>query len=93
MSRAPREIETAESVDTTVDGLTEDTLNTASVTCEIVGAGGKTVTREAEDLCLYQDCDLTIDKQVSCDGGATWGTTGTNVVDDGDDQRLRGDLV
>jgi len=58
--------------DLVVHGLTEDTLNEASVTCEIVGSGGKTITREDQDLCEARECEISLDKQVSCDGGNTF---------------------
>ena len=58
--------------------VTEDTLNSVSVTCEIVGsrdADGdpKTKTRTDDDLC--EVCPtLEVTKEVSCDGGDTWST-------------------
>jgi len=58
--------------DTTVSGLTEPTLNEATVVCEIVGSAGKTIERTAEDECETSVCEMNVDRQVSCDGGATW---------------------
>ena len=58
--------------DTSVSGLTEPTENTAQVVCEIVGSNGKTIENQAVDTCDLSICDVSVDRQVSCDGGATY---------------------
>src|SRR5206468_7156027 len=55
----------------TATGLTKDSCNTASVTCEIKGSVDpnnpghpKTLTGTAQDTC--ETCSVQIDKQISC---------------------------
>jgi hypothetical protein len=48
-----------------------DSCNTASVTCTIAGTA-KTITATDDDECAPPECQVLVDKQVSCDGGATW---------------------
>ena len=43
------------------------------MTCDIRGAGGKTTSDEATEECKV---DVWVDKQVSCDSGATWNDVG-----------------
>ncbi len=69
---------------------TPNLANTAKVVCEIVGANfpdgsPKTVSDEDADTC---ECAIDLDKQVSCDGGASWNdVTG---VDDPDGSLAEG---
>ncbi len=57
-------------------GVTADGLNAASVICQIAEAPGKTFVAGDQDVC--ETCTARVDKQVSCDAGATWedGCTG-----------------
>ena len=45
---------------------------------EIVGAPWNTIEAQDDDVCEVPlpDCDIDIDKQVSCDGGETWHDVG-----------------
>jgi hypothetical protein len=67
-----------------VDGLTTTTNNTVDVTCEIVGANGKTLSRTAEDECEVLNCLTRTpgfwgthagDRDPSKTGGETRGVT------------------
>src|SRR5436309_10934 len=58
----------------TITGLTEDSCNTASVTCEIVGSvdpnnpgHAKRLTGTAQDTC--ETCSVKVDKQIKCGAG------------------------
>src|SRR5438552_224729 len=55
----------------TITGLTQNSCNTASVTCEIVGSvdpnnpgHAKTLTATAQDTC--ETCSVQVDKQIKC---------------------------
>src|SRR5204863_5779270 len=55
-------------------GLTQNSCNTASVTCEIVGSvdpnnpgHAKTLTGTAQDTC--ETCSVKVDKQIKCGAG------------------------
>src|SRR5213592_2497773 len=59
----------------TITGLTQDSCNTVSVTCEIVGSVDpnnpghpKTLSASAQDTC--ETCSVKVDKQVKCGAGA-----------------------
>src|SRR5438094_340282 len=58
----------------TITGLTQNSCNTASVTCEIVGSvdpnnpgHAKTLTGTAQDTC--ETCSVKVDKQIKCGAG------------------------
>src|SRR5213078_1453424 len=58
----------------TITGLTQNSCNTASVTCEIVGSvdpnnpgHAKTLTATAQDTC--ETCSVQVDKQIKCGAG------------------------
>src|SRR5438132_5398746 len=58
----------------TITGLTQNSCNTASVTCEIVGSvdpnnpgHAKTLTATAQDTC--ETCSVKVDKQIKCGAG------------------------
>src|SRR5207248_1668096 len=58
----------------TITGLTQNSCNTASVTCEIVGSVDpnnpghqKTLTGTAQDTC--ETCSVKVDKQIKCGAG------------------------
>src|SRR5262249_1023406 len=62
---------TAPSISGTVSGLTKNSCNTTTVTCEIAGsvdpanpAQRKTITARAQDTC--EICSVQADKQVKC---------------------------
>src|SRR5881296_1033956 len=65
---------TAPAVTGTIAGLTQNSCNTTSVTCEIVGSvdpanpsARKTLTATAKDTC--ETCSVKIDKQIKCGAG------------------------
>src|SRR5881392_4395945 len=71
---ASRGHESMTTVTGTVAGLTKDSCNTVSVTCEIKGSVDpsnsghqKTLTAKAQDTC--ETCSVQIDKQIKCGAG------------------------
>lgn len=52
----------------TIDDRLTASCNTASVTCDIVGAGGKTVTATDDFPCRPLSCDVRLDKVLIVDG-------------------------
>src|SRR5438094_98707 len=65
---------TAPSVTGTIAGLTQNSCNTVSVTCEIVGSvdpanpsARKKLTATAQDTC--ETCSVQVDKQIKCGAG------------------------
>src|SRR5207253_6638571 len=66
---------TAPAVTGTIAGLTQNSCNTVSVTCEIVGSVDpantsqrKKITATAQDTC--ETCSVQVDKQVKCGAGS-----------------------
>lgn len=55
---------------TVTDNLSSDSCNRGTVVCDIVGSGGKTITRNNEDVCDVPTCEITLDREVDCGNGA-----------------------
>ncbi|MCP3934939.1 MAG: hypothetical protein GY708_06160, partial [Actinomycetia bacterium] len=56
------------------DALEAGEPDTVNVTCECSDDGGASIDVVDDDSATVdcQDCDVQVDRQVSCDGGATW---------------------